>query len=100
MSTIATTTIPASRTTACEPCAPEQAVSALQCMKGCTVTIEGIDDCAIAFLTSLDAVTVEGLVRAWNGAWGFPTASRLAALRDRLNSGRALPAARRAREAA
>jgi hypothetical protein len=100
MSAAATSGIPADGASSCQLCSPELAQSALQHMKGCTAAVEGIDDCGIAFLTSLDVSTVERLVRAWDAAWGFPTASRLAALRDRLGNGHGLPVARRGRKAA
>jgi hypothetical protein len=100
MSSIATPFIPASRSSAAEPCSPELAASALQRMKGWPVTVEGIDDCVVSYLTGLSAASVEGLVRGWNPRWGFPTASRLAALKDRLDGRRAPPTARTARDAA
>jgi len=100
MSAITTPFVPTSRSSTPEPCSPESAASALHRMKGWPVAVEGIDDCAVSYLTSLSAATVEDLVRAWDARWGFPTASGLAALKDRLDGRRAPPTARTARDAA
>jgi hypothetical protein len=100
MCTVAASADPVSRTKACEPDSPELAISALQRTKGCTVTTAGTNDCALAFPTSLDAVTVEDLVCALVDPWESQTVSRLAAHREGLRSGGTLPAASRKSEAA
>jgi hypothetical protein len=100
MRVTATHVIPGNGHLAPTRCSTELAGSALRRMKGCRVVVEGIDDCALAYLTGLSATTVEGLVRAWDPGWGFPTASRLASLKDRLDSRPAPPTAHRARNAA
>jgi len=69
-------------------------------MKGCLAVVEGIDECAIAYLAGLSAITVEALVQAWDPSWGFPTVSRLASLRDCLDGRPAPSTARKARDAA
>jgi hypothetical protein len=100
MSPITTPFVPTSRSSTAEPCSPELAASALRRMKGWPVMVEGIDDCAVSYLTGLSAAIVEDLVRAWDARWGFPTASGLAALKDRLDGRHAPPAARTERSAA
>jgi hypothetical protein len=96
----ATTPVPAGAPSTSEACSPELAASALQRMKGCRVAIEGIDDRTIDFLTGLSATTVEGLVRTWEAGWGFPTASLLSAVKDRLDGRHAAPTPCKARDAA
>lgn len=90
----------AARTGAPERCSPELAALAMRRMKGCSVAVEGIDDCVIAFLTGLPTPTVEKLVHAWDQGRGYPTASRLAALKSCIEGRCALPAAREARNTA
>jgi hypothetical protein len=93
-------TTAATRTGAPERCSPELAALAMRRMKDCCVAVEGIDDCVFAFLTGLPTPTVEELVHAWNQGWGYPTVSRLAALKSRIEGRGALPAAHEARTTA
>jgi hypothetical protein len=61
-------------------CSSALAEAALQHMKGVRVTIEGVDDCVVAFLASLPPASVLWLVREWGRHGGFPTVSDLSEL--------------------
>jgi hypothetical protein len=72
-----------------QTCSPAYAEEALARMKGCHVHIEGVDECVIAFLLTLAPAAVRDLVGEWHHDLGFPTVSRLMALRESLDQRRA-----------
>ena len=71
-----------------QTCSQASAEEALARMKGCHVHIESVDECVIAFLMTLSAAAVRDLVGEWHHDLGFPTVSRLMALKECLDQRR------------
>ena len=90
--------IPSTRSQTCSQAYAEEALAR---MKGCHVHIEGVDECVVAFLTTLSPAAVRGLDGEWHHDLGFPTVSRLMALEEGLDRRRgAIRSACRPRSAA